>query len=114
MLERTMADTPKLPMQLPGGVLMPHLSARRRHEVLDTVFEMLGGPERLHSEANRDRDGYWEFMKMWAKGLPRAVATEHSVNNESMDELLKKIEARERRGEDILDITPTDVEDQEG
>lgn len=108
MLQRAMSDTPKLPMGLPGGQLMPHLSARRRHEVLDTVFEMLGGPERLHHEANRDRDAYWEFMKLWGKGLPRAVATEHSVNNESVDELVKKLEARERG---IIDVTSTPVED---
>lgn len=92
MFTMSQDDAPKLPMALPGGQLMPHLSAKRRHQVMDTVFEMLGGPERLHHEANRDRDSYWEFMKMWAKGLPRAVATEHSVNNESVEELLKRLD----------------------
>lgn len=82
-------------MALPGGALMPHMSARRRHEICDTVFEMLGGVERLHHEANRNNDSYWEFMKMWQKGLPRAVATEHSVNNESVEDLLKKLEQAE-------------------
>lgn len=111
MLHTTMADTPKLPLALPGGQLMPHMSARRRHEVMDTVFEMLGGTERLHHEANRNSDSYWEFMKMWSKGLPRAVATEHSVNNESVDELLKRLEAKERDG--YIDVTPQEVETEE-
>lgn len=74
---------------------MPHMSARRRHEICDTVFEMLGGVERLHHEANRNTDSYWEFMKMWQKGLPRAVATEANVNNESIEEALKRLDAAE-------------------
>lgn len=80
------------PMTLPGGQLMPHMSARRRHEICDTVFEMLGGTERLHHEANRDREAYWDFMKLWSKGLPRAVATEHSVDKDSVEEMLKKLD----------------------
>lgn len=87
-----MADDTKFPMTLPGGALMPHLSARRRHEICDTVFEMLGGTERLHHEANRDREAYWDFMKLWSKGLPRAVATEHSVNENSVEAMLDKLD----------------------
>src|ERR1700687_2870159 len=84
----------ELPTSLPGGMMLPHMSARRRHEVCDVVFEMLGGTERLHHEANRDRDAYWEFMKLWSKGLPRAVATEHSVG-EGVEALLDKLDAAE-------------------
>lgn len=110
----------KLPITLPGGQLMPHMSARRRHEICDTVFEMLGGVERLRHEANRDREAYWDFMKLWSKGLPRAVATEHSVNNESVEDLLKKLDQHEntqvingtatRVGEPEI----TDIEPEEG
>lgn len=114
-----MSESPKFPMTLPGGQLMPHMSARRRHEICDTVFEMLGGVERLRHEANRDRESYWGFMKLWSRGLPRAVATEHSVNNESVEELLKKLDqhgaAQTINGSSrvIDESNVTDVEDQD-
>lgn len=100
---------PKLPMALPGGQLLPHLSARRRHEICDTVFEMLGGVERLHHEANRDRESYWDFMKLWQKGLPRAVATEHSVDKDSVEELLKRLDRAENAK--VINGTATVIED---
>lgn len=87
-------NAPKLPIALPGGTMMPHMSARRRHDILDTVFEMLGGVERLAHEANRNPDAYWEMMKHWGKGLPRAVATEHRIG-EGVEELLDKLDAAE-------------------
>lgn len=86
----------KFPLTLPGGQLMPHMSAKRRHEICDTVFEMLGGVERLYHEANRNNESYWEFMKMWQKGLPRAVATEPTANNEQVEEMLKRLDASDR------------------
>lgn len=105
-----MSEAPKnLPITLPGGALMPHMSARRRHEICDTVFEMLGGVERLHHEANRDQDSYWKFMGMWQKGLPRAVATEHSVDRESVEELLKKLD-RGENAQDITDVTYSEAD----
>lgn len=85
---------PKLPLVLPGGQLMPHMSARRRHEIMDTVFEMTGGVERLVHEVNRDRESYWDFMKLWGKGLPRAVATEHSTTPD-VENLLDKLDRME-------------------
>lgn len=107
-------------MTLPGGALMPHMSARRRHEICDTVFEMLGGAERLHHESNRNSDSYWEFMKLWQRGLPRAVATEHSVNNESVEDLLKKLDQHETSKvingsvSRVDERNVTDVETEEG
>lgn len=90
-----MSKIPNLPSSLPGGEMLPHMSSRRRHEVCDVVFEMVGGVERLAHEADRDRESYWEFMKLWSKGLPRAVATEHSVS-EGVETLLDKLDAAER------------------
>lgn len=75
--------------------MLPHMSARRRHEVLDVVFEMTGGVERLAHEAEKDSDSYWQFMRLWGKGLPRAVATEHSVT-EGVESLLDKLDAKEK------------------
>jgi hypothetical protein len=69
------------PMTGPAGGLVPFMSARRRHEICDIVFENLGGPARLEHEANRDPDSYWKFMGLWSKGLPRAVAQQHSADS---------------------------------
>lgn len=86
--------TKNMPLTLPGGALMPHMSARRRHEVCDIVFEMLGGVERLASVVGKNDENYMEFMtKLWGKGLPRAVATEHSVDNEGIEAALRKLDA---------------------
>lgn len=101
-----------LPIALPGGELVPHMSSRRRHEVCDVVFEMLGGPDRLYTEANKSSEAYWEFMKFWGKGLPRAVATEHTVSD-GVEALLDKLDAKERAvtiNADAVDITPLDSE----
>lgn len=104
-----MLDTPKLPMTLPGGQLMPFMSARRRHEICDTVFEMLGGTERLYHEANRDRESYWDFMKLWQKGLPRAVATEQSTAGAGVEDMLKRLEAAENAR--VINGTASEVHD---
>lgn len=83
----------QLPTSLPGGLMLPHMSARRRHEICDVVFEMLGGTERLHAVA--DGDPKWFYGTLWQKGLPRAVATEHAVT-EGVEVLLDKLDAAER------------------
>lgn len=105
----------KLPTTLSNGMMLPHMSARRRHEVGDIVFEMLGGVQRLHHEANRDSDSYkWFVGTVWAKGLPRAVATEstNAGGVEDMLERLEKVEAAEKSktidgcASDITDVEP--------
>jgi hypothetical protein len=96
-----MSDEKSFPLTLPGTGLMPHMSSRRRHEICDTVFEMLGGVERLHHEANRDQESYWKFMGLWQKGLPKAHSTEHSVSSDSVEKLLEKLD----RGDNAQDIT---------
>lgn len=103
-----MPETPKFPMSLPGGQMMPFMSARRRHEVCDTVFEMLGGTERLHHEANRDRESYWDFMKLWQKGLPRAVVAENT-NSEGVEEALKRLDAAENAK--TINASPSEIHD---
>jgi hypothetical protein len=86
----------KLPaMAGPAGGLVPFMSARRRHEICDIVFENLGGTARLEHEANRDADSFWKFMALWAKGLPRAVSTEHSATT-GVEDLLDRLDRSEK------------------
>ena len=87
---------------------MPHMSSRRRHEICDIVFEMVGGVERLAAETEKSSESYWEFMKLWSKGLPRAVATEHTAS-EGVENLLDKLDKAERArtiDAEMTDITP--------
>lgn len=82
---------PMPPVTTSAGLLVPFMSSRRRHEICDIVFENLGGSQRLEHEANKNSESFWEFMKLWAKGLPRAVSTEHSVDN-GVESLLDKLD----------------------
>lgn len=85
------SNAKSLPVMGPAGSLVPFLSARRRHEICDAVFENLGGSARLEHEANRDQESYWKFMALWSKGLPRAATTEHTAAT-GVEDLLDKLD----------------------
>lgn len=90
-----MSKPPALPLTLPGGEMLPHMSSRRRHEVCDIVFEMGGGVDRLAHIVNKSDENFLDFVKnLWAKGLPRAVAMEHNVS-EGVESLLDKLDRAE-------------------
>jgi hypothetical protein len=82
-------STPKPPQTSAAGMLAPFMSARRRHEVCDIVFEMIGGVQRLAHEA--ERDPKWFYSSLWVKGLPRAATTEHTLDT-GVDALLDKLD----------------------
>lgn len=91
-----MSNPPRLPVVTQAGDMLPYMSAARRRRALDTVFEMVGGEERLAHEATKSSDGYWNFAKLWAKG-PLPVTqnnTEHSVNTKSVEDLWDKLDKR--------------------
>jgi hypothetical protein len=84
-----------LPTALPGGYLLPHMSARRRNEIVDVVFEQIGGPERMVAWAERP-ENYGDFItKVWAKGLPRAVSNEHTVGG-GVEDLLDQLDRADK------------------
>lgn len=101
-------SAPKPPVTLPGGMLVPFMSARRRHEICDIVFENLGGAQRLEHEANKDQDSFWKFMGLWSKGLPRAATTEHTVDN-GLETLLDKLD--KAANAKVIDGSFTEVPD---
>lgn len=92
----------------PAGGLVPFMSARRRHEICDIVFENLGGSQRLEHEANRDPDSYWKFMGLWSKGLPRAVSTQHEAGS-GLESLLDRLDKGESAK--VINADFTEVED---
>jgi len=99
-----MSGVPQLPSSLPGHDLLPYVSAKRRSQIVDTIFEGLGGVERMQDWADKN---YSEFMAIWAKGLPKNSATEHTVNLDSVENLLDKLTREENA--DIVDGTFTEV-----
>lgn len=94
-----------LPSSGPSGMLVPFMSAARRHQVLDTAFEMVGGTDKLVAEIEKDSAAYWEFMKLWGKGLPKMSAEQHNVGP-GVEDLLEQMHAR--REARMVDITPVD------
>jgi len=103
-----MPPRPALPIALPGGEMLPAMSARRRHEICDVVFEMGGGVDRLAHIVNKSDDNFMDFVKnLWAKGLPRAVAMEHQVSD-GVESLLEKLDAAE--GAKTIDGEAVEVE----
>ena len=105
-------SAPKLPTVTPTGDMLMHMSAKRRTRVIDNVFEMVGGEERLAHEATKSSDGYWQFMKIWGRGVARVQSTEHSVNTASVEDLWAKLDERKRSGHDtnVIEAEVVDVE----
>lgn len=85
----------KLPQAMPGGDLMPHVSARMRRTIVDTVFQSSGGIERLQAWVEKNDDNYETFItKIWAPGQAKAMSAELQVS-EGVEDLLAKLDAGE-------------------
>lgn len=107
-------STPKLPTVTAAGDMLPYMSAAARRRALDSVFQVIGGEERLAHEATKSAEAYWNFIKIWAKG-PLPVSqnkTEHSVNAASVEGLWDKLAARKQAQDQgrIHDMSVVDVE----
>lgn len=82
----------RLPASLPGGDMMPYMSARLRTQTIDALFEASGGFERALAYIDRNDDNYGEFFKIWAKGAVRTTGVEHTAS-ESLEDMLAKLDA---------------------
>lgn len=115
-----MSDIPKFPISLPGGDMIPYLSARHRTEVVDTVFEMNGGTEKLYDWTRKSDANYETFIvKLWGKGMAKAVSHAHTLSDDSLEARLKKLDAAERAttingtANEVHDMSVIDVPDEE-
>ena len=96
-------------MTMPNGQLIPHMSGRRRTELIDALFEASGGFQRALAWIEKDDVNYGEFFKgMWAKGASRPVSVEHNAGG-GLEALLEKID-RDANAKTI-DTTYTEVTD---
>lgn len=84
-----------LPVQMPGGTLMPHMSARLRTEMIDALFVGAGGYEKALAWVEKSDDNYGEFLKIWAKGAVRSSNVEVGVS-EGVEALLDKLDQAAR------------------
>lgn len=99
-LARFYAPPPaQLPAPLPqsvGGELMPFLSAKRRTEIIDRVFEASGGETRMVEWVEASDDNRGKFYGWFVKGAFRGAAPAPAENNGSkIEELLARLDAGE-------------------
>lgn len=85
--------TTKPPMMNAAGMI-PFMSARKRHEAMDTWFVLSGGIERLVHVTDKSDENYLEVLRIWAKGLPKMASTEHTAGA-GMEDLLAKLDKGE-------------------
>jgi hypothetical protein len=84
-----------LPVTMPDGQLMPHMSARARTAMVDAVFQGAGGFERMLAWVEKSDENYGEFLtKIWAKGAAKVSSTELNVSG-GVEDLLAKLDAGE-------------------
>ena len=89
-----------LPVAMPDGQLMPHLSARHRTAMVDAVFEGTGGAERLMAWANQ-KENYEVFItKLWAKGMAKSSSVEVS-STQSVEDLFGQLDMIEGSARDV-------------
>ncbi len=95
-------DWLNLPVALPGGGLVPHLSGRRRMQIVDTVFEMIGGTDRFAAWAEKNPGEF--YTKIYAKGMSKPISIETS-NDDSLEGLLARLDG----GEHAKVVSPDDA-----
>ena len=101
-----MSKVPALPVALPGGEMLPHLSARMRTRTIDALFEASGGFDRALAWIETSDENFGEFFtKVWAKGAAKPMSVEHTAS-EGVEALLEKLDQAER---ETIDITPRDI-----
>lgn len=89
-----MTDWTKLPTSAPGGDLLPHMSARMRTSVVDSLFEGLGGYDRMKAFFAKNDENYLEFVKLWGKGVAKSTNVEVTAS-EGIENLLDRLERAE-------------------
>lgn len=93
-LADAVANWSNMPVPVPGGSLLPHMSARARTQTVDALFKGCGGYDRALQwiEANDDNYGKF-FVNIWAKGVERVAHVEHGMDD-GMEAALARLDAR--------------------
>lgn len=83
------------------------MSARMRTEIIDAVFDGVGGAERMRSWVEASDENYAEFLKLWARGAVRSTNVELTAS-EGIENLLEKLDRADSAK--LIDATATEVE----
>lgn len=83
--------TTKFPTVTGAGALIPFMDANRKREIVNIVFENIGGVQRLTHEA--EKDPRWFLESFWAKLLPRGtLSTDNGSAAGTVDDLIDKLD----------------------
>lgn len=86
----------KFPVSMPGGDIMPYMSAKRRMAIMDAVFENTGGQTRMEEWVEASDENRKIFYGWWVKGAARPVdAAEGADRAARIEELLARLDAGE-------------------
>lgn len=94
---------------MPGGPLLPHMSARLRTETIDALFIGAGGFDRALAWINKSDENYGDFFKLWARGAVRSTNVELTADD-SIETLLARLDAGEHAEVVSPDARPKVVE----
>lgn len=83
------------------------MSARMRTEIIDAVFDGVGGAERMRAWVEASDENYAEFIKLWARGAVRSTNVELTAS-EGIENLLEKLDRADSAK--LIDGTATEVE----
>ena len=97
-----------LPATLPGGDLLPHMSAKQRRRTIDALYQGAGGDERALAWINKSDDNYGEFFKIWAKGEAKATSVEVGMS-EGVEDLLDRLDRAESA--QLINGTAQEIDD---
>lgn len=92
---------------------MPHVSARLRTQTMDALYTALGGFEAHLAHIEKSQENRAEFYKQWAKGAAKPHSVEHSVNPDSVENLLARLDERDaqkRVASNVIDVESHAVE----
>lgn len=81
----------KFPAVTAAGQMIPFMDANRKREIVNIVFENIGGIERFTHEAARDPK--WFLETFWAKLLPRGAVNVELNAGAGMEDLIDKLDA---------------------
>lgn len=95
-LLRIMANNwSNIPIQMPGGELLPHMSARRRTEMIDALFEGTGGFERARAWIEASDENYGKFfLGPYARGAVRSSNVEVKAPT-TLEDIISQLDAGE-------------------
>lgn len=95
----------RFPTVMPGGDILPYMSAKRRMAIMDAVYENTGGQAAMEDWVRESSENRKTFYGWWSKGAARpSDAAEGADRATRIEELLARLDAGETAK--VVNITP--------